>query len=54
MFLERLNDDDFEKLAKILEGRDIMEIVEGRYKFLAKLLATSAPEMLSLMRKFLT
>jgi len=53
MFLEKLEDKDFEKLAEILEGRDIIELVEGRYKFLAKLFATKAPQMLALMKKFL-
>lgn len=52
MFLEKLDDKDFEKLAEILEGRDIMELVEGRYKFLAKLFATKAPQMLALMKNF--
>lgn len=52
-FLEKLEDNDFEKFADILRGEDIIKLTEGRYKFLFKLFMKKAPKMVSLVKKFL-
>ena len=52
-FLERLEDSDVEKLADILQGDDLMKLIKGETTFMLKLLATKAPKMLPLARKFL-
>lgn len=52
-FLEKLEDKDFDKLADILSSENIMDITEGKYQFLLKLLATKTPELLSLAKKLL-
>ncbi len=52
-FLEKLDDNDFEKFADILKGEDIVRLTGGRYKFLLKLFMKKAPKMLSLAKKFL-
>lgn len=53
-FLERLEDDDFEKFADFLQGEDLMRLLSGETKFMVKVLMTKAPKMLPLARKFLS
>lgn len=53
-FLEKLEDKDFERLADILTGEDIIKLTKGEYRFLLKLFVKKAPKMLPLAKKFLT
>ena len=53
MFLEKLTDEDFNKLADIFDGENMMELLDAKYKFMLKLFLTKAPKMLPLARKFL-
>lgn len=53
-FLEKLEDDDFERLVDILTEDDIINLTEARYGFLPKLLVKKAPKMLPLARKLLS
>lgn len=52
-FLEKLDDNDFEKFADILKGEDIIKLTEGKYRFLFKLFMKKAPRMVSLAKKLL-
>jgi digeranylgeranylglycerophospholipid reductase len=54
IFLEKLDDKDFENLAEMLSGEDIMRITEGEYGFLAKKILKKAPKILPLAKKYLT
>jgi digeranylgeranylglycerophospholipid reductase len=51
-FLERMEDKDFELLAEILEGEDILSIIDAKVKFFIKKLLTK-PSMASLVKKYL-
>lgn len=52
-FLEKLTDKDFEKLADMLEGEDILRLTEGSFDLFLTVLK-NAPTMLSLARKYIT
>ncbi|MCX6694773.1 MAG: NAD(P)/FAD-dependent oxidoreductase [Candidatus Altiarchaeota archaeon] len=49
-FLERLEDEDFERLAEVISGDDIMKLTVGDYGGLPKLLA-KMPKLLPLAKK---
>jgi len=53
-FLEKLEDKDFDNLAEILSGEDIIRLTGAKYKFLIKVFARKAPSVLPLARKFLS
>ena len=53
VFLEKLNDEDFERLMDILGAKDIINLSNANYKFLFRLLLTKAPKLLPLAKKFL-
>ncbi|ODS40303.1 hypothetical protein BEH94_00320 [Candidatus Altiarchaeales archaeon WOR_SM1_SCG] len=52
MVLEKLTDNDFELLADVLSGEDIVKLTVGKFKFLLKLLSKN-PRTLLLLRKFI-
>jgi len=52
LFLEKLNDSDFELFSEILSSKDLMEIQDGKTKFLLKSLLKH-PSLLNLARKYL-
>jgi digeranylgeranylglycerophospholipid reductase len=52
-FLERCEDKDFELLAEILSGEDILEIVDAKLTFFMKKLITK-PAIARLVKKYLT
>ncbi len=52
-FLEKLEDNDFEKFTDILNGEDVVKLTEGKYRYLLKLFMRKAPKMLPLAKKFL-
>ena len=51
-FLERLEDKDFELLADILSGEDILDIVDAKLAFFMKTLLTK-PSFARLVKKYL-
>lgn len=53
MFLEKLKDEDFETLADILTGEDIMKLTLGDTKPMVKKFISRAPKILPLAKKFL-
>ena len=52
-FLENLEDEDFELLADILSGEDILKLTQSKYEFLLNLFLRKAPKLLPLAKKFL-
>lgn len=54
IFLEKLNDNDFEKFADILSEEDIIKLTNAEYKSLFKTFARKAPKILPLALKFLS
>lgn len=52
-FLERLDDKDFELLAEVLSGEDIMAAVDGKMRFFMKKLITK-PSIARLVKKYLS
>lgn len=54
LFLEKLEENDLEKLSTILTSEDMMRITEGEYAFLAPKLVKNAPGILAITRRFLT
>jgi len=53
-FLEKCSDKDFEKIADIMSGDDVLKIMSGDHKYLLKALITKAPKMIPLAKKFLS
>ena len=53
LFLEQLNDKDFEYFADALTGEDLMNMQKGKVKFMFKMLIKH-PRLLNLARKYLT
>ena len=53
-FMEKLDANNLDTLADILESEDITRIVEGEYGFLVKKFIKKAPKILPLAKKFLT
>ncbi len=51
-FLEKLEDKDFELLADILQGEDIYELTQAKYRFLIKKLIRK-PSLIGLAKKYL-
>lgn len=52
-FMEKLDADDLDTLADILESDEVTRIVEGEYGFLVKKFLKKAPSILPLAKKFL-
>lgn len=52
-FLEKLGEDDWEKLADIFTGDHISQLTAGNFSFVPKLILTKAPKYLPLVKKFL-
>lgn len=52
-FLERLEDKDFELLAEVLSGEDIIDVVDAKVTFFMKKLITK-PSIARLVKKFLS
>ena len=52
-FLERLDDKDFELLAEVLSGEDIMAAVDAKMTFFMKKLITK-PSIARLVKKYLS
>ena len=53
-FMEKLDDDDLEKLVDILDSDEVIKLTNGEYGFLVKKFFRKAPKILPLARKFLT
>ncbi|MFC2162508.1 NAD(P)/FAD-dependent oxidoreductase [Candidatus Altiarchaeota archaeon] len=53
LFLEKCSDNEFEKIADVITGGDVLKVMSGDYKYLIKLLVTKAPKLLALGKKFL-
>ena len=53
LFLERLEDKDFELMAEVLSGEDIMAAVDAKATFFMKKLITK-PSIARLVKKFLS
>jgi digeranylgeranylglycerophospholipid reductase len=54
MFLEKLNDDDYEFMAEHLSGKDVVEAISSKYSFIIKLFAKNKRNVASLAKRFLT
>jgi len=52
LFLERLEDEDFERLAEFVTGDDVMNLVAGNFSSIPKMLA-KMPKLLPLAKKLL-
>ncbi|MFH1403596.1 MAG: NAD(P)/FAD-dependent oxidoreductase [Candidatus Altiarchaeota archaeon] len=54
LFLEKCDDNDFEGIADIVSGEDVLKVMSGDYKYLLKIFVAKAPKLLPLARKFLS
>lgn len=52
MFMEELNDKDFERIADILTGDIVVDLTYARFTSFAKLMATKMPQLLPLLFKY--
>jgi len=52
MFLERLEDKDFERFAENIEGEDVMDLISGDFKTIVKT-ALKIPRLMPIAKKFL-
>lgn len=52
-FMEKLDDNDLERMIDILSGDDIIRLTKGEYRFLIKIFITKAPKILPLAKRFL-
>ena len=53
LFFQKLNDDELNKFAGLLNQEDIMRLTQGDYGFLLKMMITRAPRLLPMAKKFL-
>ncbi|MBD3387797.1 MAG: geranylgeranyl reductase family protein [Candidatus Altiarchaeales archaeon] len=53
MFMEKLEDKDFETLAEVMGSEDLLKLLGGDNKYILKLLLTKAPKLIPLAKKFL-
>lgn len=52
-FMENLTDNDFERLADILDGKVVMEVANARFPTFVKLMLKHFPKMAPLVRKYM-
>src|SRR5688572_6750977 len=52
-FMENLTDNDFERLADILDGKTVMEVANARFPTFVKLLLKHFPTLAPLVRKYI-
>jgi digeranylgeranylglycerophospholipid reductase len=52
-FLEKLDDDEFENIAEILSGDDVLKVMSGDYRYLIKVFVKKAPKLIPLAKKIL-
>ncbi|HET6398114.1 MAG TPA: NAD(P)/FAD-dependent oxidoreductase, partial [Candidatus Thermoplasmatota archaeon] len=52
-FMEHLTDQDFERLADILDGRTVMEVANARFPTFVKLMVRHFPTLAPLLRKYM-
>ncbi len=52
-FLERMEDDDFNRMGRVIDGEVVMKIVEGDSKSLLEVVMKKAPKLLPIAKKFI-